>query len=261
MLVAAEVLASWGPSQGTCLGEGRQKNRTLSCSSPAAPVWDHHLWEVSWSAWVSSTPHLCLLSHCSPLWCCWEGHEADRKAAWLIKFLALHYCRLLKGNIFKRGQLPFRHRNKLVAYSGELSMSRTECFWKSGFNCGSWEFQNLALDPNSSFGIDVFIHFSHYFHAGHLLFVLQSAVKEMATCPYLELVLLPGGLGRYHTYTCCNTPSLLIFCSIMFNLPSAAAKFFELSFSSLHLLLFIFSETCGQPVQSLHQCAWVVLAH
>lgn len=83
----------------------------------------------------------------------------------------------------------------------------------------------------------------------------------MATCPYLELVLLPGGLGRYHTYTCCNTPSLLILCSILFNLPSAAAKFFELPFFPPHLLLFIFSQAWGQPVQPLHPCAWVVLAH
>lgn len=78
----------------------------------------------------------------------------------------------------------------------------------------------------------------------------------MATCPYLELVLLPGGLGRYHTYTCCNTPSLLILCSILFNLPSAVAKFFELPFFSPHLLLFIFSQTWGQPAQHI---TWMCL--
>lgn len=31
-------------------------------------------------------------------------------------------------------------------------------------------------------------------------------------------------------YTCCNTPSLLTLCSILFNLLSAVAKFFELPF-------------------------------
>lgn len=31
-------------------------------------------------------------------------------------------------------------------------------------------------------------------------------------------------------YTCCNTPSLLILCLMLFNLPSAVAKFFELLF-------------------------------
>lgn len=56
------------------------------------------------------------------------GLPGGSKAARLIKFLALHHCRLLKGSAFKRGQLPFRRRNKLVAYSGELSMSSTECF-------------------------------------------------------------------------------------------------------------------------------------
>lgn len=57
-----------------------------------------------------------------------RGAAGSSQAARLIKCLALHYCRLLKGSAFKRGQLPFRRRNKLVAYSGELSMSRIECF-------------------------------------------------------------------------------------------------------------------------------------
>lgn len=82
----------------------------------------------------------------------------------------------------------------------------------------------------------------------------------MATCPYLELVPLPGGLGRYHTLVATHLPSSLSaqYCSIC-SVPWP--NFLSSRFFSPHVLLFIFSQTWGQPIQSSHRCPWVVLAH
>lgn len=80
----------------------------------------------------------------------------------------------------------------------------------------------------------------------------------MATCLYLELILclelweVPG--------TCCDTPSLLSLCSILFNLPSTMAEFSDLPFFSSPIALHLFTDL-GQPVSSSHRCAWVVQAH
>lgn len=105
------------------------------------------------------------------------------------------------------------------------------------------EFQNLALDPNSSFGTDVFIRFPHYFYAGHLLFVLHSAVKEMATCPYLELIFcLEAWGGTIHLLQHTFPPQ-----SLLNTLESAQCRG-QIFLSPLffpHLLPFIFLQTWG----------------